>query len=78
MGSPKKTKKSDKRAHYQLESHPTKVDAALESADLFLTTAQNIGELANVPFLGNAAGLVLSILSIVQVRPTGWSAQNER
>ncbi|KAJ2930324.1 hypothetical protein H1R20_g6779, partial [Candolleomyces eurysporus] len=62
----KDRKSNGKPIRYELQEKPTKGDTVLETADLVFTSVATAASMSPIPLVGEAAGLVLEILTIIQ------------
>ncbi|KAJ2913654.1 hypothetical protein MD484_g6754, partial [Candolleomyces efflorescens] len=62
----KDRRSNGKRIRYDLQEKPTKGDTALETADLVFTSVATAASMSPIPLVGEAAGLVLEVLTIIQ------------
>ncbi|RXW17636.1 hypothetical protein EST38_g8220 [Candolleomyces aberdarensis] len=62
----KERKSHGKPIRYELKENPTKGDTILETADLVVTSVATAASMSPIPLVGEAAGLVLEILTIIQ------------
>lgn len=63
-----KEKSKDRRIRYDLQEKPSKGDTALETADLVFTSVATAASMSPIPLVGEAAGIVLEVLTVIQVR----------
>lgn len=62
----KDRRNNGKRIRYELQEKPSKGDTALETADLVFTSVASAASMSPIPLVGEAAGLILEVLTIIQ------------